>query len=106
MEIYYTSDTHSYVYPTDYVSREDKATGYMVLSSMFKDDALKIDGGDVLQGSPLVRFEMKRGNSPLMAAKAFNTAGLDVFVPGNHEVLQLHLMLKLYVRIFRMRKAC
>lgn len=85
MEIYYTSDTHSYVYPTDYVSREDKATGYMVLSSMFKDDALKIDGGDVLQGSPLVRFEMKRGNSPLMAAKAFNAAGLDVFVPGNHD---------------------
>ena len=85
MEIYYTSDTHSYVYPTDYVSREDKAAGYMVLSSMFKDDALKIDGGDVLQGSPLVRFEMKRGNSPLMAAKAFNAAGLDVFVPGNHD---------------------
>ena len=85
MEIYYTSDTHSYVYPTDYVSREDKAAGYMVLSSMFKDDALKIDGGDVLQGSPLVRFEMKSGNSPLMAAKAFNAAGLDVFVPGNHD---------------------
>lgn len=85
MDIFYTSDTHSYVYPTDYVSREEKAAGYMVLSSSFPDDALKIDGGDVLQGSPLVRYEMKNGIHPLTAAKAFNAACLDVFVPGNHD---------------------
>ena len=48
-DIYFTSDTHSYIYPTDYVSRGKKDMGYMVLASSFSDGAIIADGGDVLQ---------------------------------------------------------
>ena len=81
----YTSETHSYVFPYDFVKGRPEATGYMALSSAFCDDAIIIDGGDVLQGSPLARFESKQGKSLLYSARAFNAAGLDVFVPGNHD---------------------
>ena len=84
-DIYFTSDTHSYIYPTDYVSRRKKDMGYMVLASSFSDSAIIADGGDVLQGSPLVRYEIANGIRPFTAASAFNAAGLSIYTPGNHD---------------------
>ena len=84
-DIYFTSDTHSYIYPTDYVSRRKKDMGYMVLASSFSDGAIIADGGDVLQGSPLVRYEIANGIRPFTAASAFNAAGLSIYTPGNHD---------------------
>ena len=84
-DLYFTSDTHSYVYPTDYISSGKKNMGYMALSSCFRDGAVIADGGDVLQGSPLVRYEMKNTLRPFTAAEAFNRAGLSIYVPGNHD---------------------
>ena len=84
-DIYFTSDTHSYIYPTDYVSRGKKDMGYMVLASSFSDSAIIADGGDVLQGSPLVRYEIANGIRPFTAASAFNAAGLSIYTPGNHD---------------------
>ena len=74
-ELYFTSDTHSYVYPTDYISEGRKNMGYMALSSSFAEGAIIVDGGDVLQGSPLIRYEMKKGSRPFLAAEA---AGWDL----------------------------
>ncbi len=85
MDIYYTSDTHSYVYPTDYVSKAPKAMGYLLAASAFTPGSIVIDGGDILQGSPLLRYESSEGIEDRLIYKAFNTAGLDVFVPGNHD---------------------
>ena len=84
-EIFFTSDTHSYVFPTDYTSKGRKDMGYIAMSSAFSRDAIIVDGGDVLQGSPLVRCEMQGGLRPFTAAEAFNRAGLSVYVPGNHD---------------------
>lgn len=84
-EIFFTSDTHSYVFPTDYISKGWKDMGYIAMSSAFSGDAIIVDGGDVLQGSPLVRCEMQGGMRPFTAAEAFNRAGLSVYVPGNHD---------------------
>ena len=85
VDIYFTSDTHSYIYPYDYVTADRKAMGYMTASSCFSKDGIIIDGGDCLQGSPLMRYEMKNAVRPHLAAKAFNAAGLDIYVPGNHD---------------------
>ena len=85
VDIYFTSDTHSYIYPYDYVTADRKAMGYMAASSCFSKDGIIIDGGDCLQGSPLMRYEMKNAVRPHLAAKAFNAAGLDIYVPGNHD---------------------
>lgn len=84
-EIFFTSDVHSFIYPTDYISEERKSLGYAHLASLFSKDAIIIDGGDVLQGSPLARYEIEKGIRPFFMAEAFNSAGLDVFVPGNHD---------------------
>lgn len=84
-EIWFTSDTHSYLYPTDYISEEKKDMGYIALSSSFTPGSIVVDGGDVLQGSPLIRYEMKNGIRPFLAAEVFNRAGLDIYVPGNHD---------------------
>ena len=35
-ELYFTSDTHSYVYPTDYISEGRKNMGYIMPSSISK----------------------------------------------------------------------
>ena len=56
-DLYFTSDTHSYVFPTDYISSGKKDMGYLALSSGFTQGGIIADGGDVLQG--------KRGSGPL-----------------------------------------
>ena len=84
-EIFFTSDTHSYVFPTDYISEGKKDMGYIAAASLFKEGAIIADGGDVLQGSPLIRYELENGIRPFTAAEAFNRAGLSVYTPGNHD---------------------
>ncbi len=84
-DLYFTSDTHSYLYPTDYISPDRKNMGYISLSSLFKDGAIIADGGDVLQGSPLVRYEIRNGIRPFLSSDVFNRAGLSIYVPGNHD---------------------
>ena len=84
-ELFFTSDTHSYVFPTDYISDEKRNMGYIAAASQFADGAIIADGGDVLQGSPLIRYELEKGIRPFTAAEAFNRAGLSIYTPGNHD---------------------
>ncbi len=83
--IYYTSDMHSYLYDTDYVSSSSKGTGYFNLARHFDPSALIIDGGDVLQGSPFAREISKNNFKSLVQAEVMNAAHVQVFVPGNHD---------------------
>ena len=55
LTIYFTSDLHGYIYPTDYRGSEEKELGLFKCASRFRKDGntLVIDGGDILQGSPL-----------------------------------------------------
>ena len=85
MRIYFTSDTHSYIFPYDYIHEGVRDMGYAHLSSAFTDDAIIIDGGDLLQGSPVIRQALLSGRRPLPMASLFNAAGLGVFTPGNHD---------------------
>lgn len=58
LTILFTSDLHAYIYPTDYRSREERDIGLFKCASRFTRDGntLIIDGGDLLQGSPLGAF--------------------------------------------------
>ena len=85
MKVYFTSDTHSYILPTDYLHPVKMDMGYAHLASAFTPGSVVLDGGDVLQGSPLIRYALKSGSHPLPPSLAFNAAGLDVYVPGNHD---------------------
>ncbi len=88
MKIIFTSDIHSYLFPTTFAERTDRNMGhYRIIGSYEKDDdTLVIDGGDNLQGSALGKFIMeKRIFSPFPQAEAFREGGLDIAVPGNHD---------------------
>lgn len=53
--IYFTSDLHGYIYPTDYRSREERDIGLFKCASQFRKDGntLIIDGGDISAKAPL-----------------------------------------------------
>lgn len=53
LTIFFTSDLHSYIYPTDYRSQAKKELGLFKCASQFQKDGntLIIDGGDLLQDS-------------------------------------------------------
>ena len=87
LTIYFTSDLHSYIYPTDYRSQEEKDLGLFKCASQFQKDGntLIIDGGDLLQGSPLGAFCHDTVGSAAQFAQIMNRCGYDYVTLGNHD---------------------
>lgn len=105
-KIYYTSDTHGHVFPVDYATNKTVPTGLINMASQIKKDGdtLVLDGGDSLQGTPLIHYYLENYlkhpgdfaqllNRPATpgdfcfhpVAEAFNYMGLDYFTLGNHD---------------------
>lgn len=89
LAIYQTSDLHGYVYPTNYVKDMDlgilKIGSYILKDEKNYDASLKIDCGDLIQGSALAHYLSKRKieKNPLIQGLEF--IGYDAYVIGNHE---------------------
>ena len=99
LTIRFTSDTHGYLYPTNYADRSDKPMGLMKLAAEYPHDGntLILDGGDTIQGSPMATLyhrlspEEKRqcladdryGAHPFAAM--MNLAGYQFVTLGNHD---------------------
>ena len=99
LTIYYTSDVHGYLYPTDYVEAGEKNLGLMRMLPAFVRDGntLIIDGGDSLQGSPMTNYfyrltpeerrgiltDTRFGTHPIAAV--MNLAGYRYVTLGNHD---------------------
>ena len=99
LSIRFTSDTHGYLFPTNYADRQERAMGLMKLAADFPHDGntLILDGGDTIQGSPLTNFfhrlpeeERRRcladgthGRHPIAAM--MNLAGYQFVTLGNHD---------------------
>lgn len=90
--ILFTSDIHGHLYPTDYRGPGDKPVGLIKLAAHIERERqqdpalLLIDGGDLIQGTPLMYHYAKfdrSGRHP--AARALNALRYDLVVPGNHE---------------------
>ena len=105
MTIWFTSDTHGYLYDTNFASREPRNLGLLGFGvpgeagrpAFPKDEnTLVIDGGDTIQGSPLTYFCRHEGVA-LPIAGAMNDLGYDYVTLGNHdfnngpEWLEMHL---------------
>ncbi|MCE5342536.1 MAG: bifunctional metallophosphatase/5'-nucleotidase, partial [Eubacteriales bacterium] len=56
LTIYYTSDTHGYLYPTNFVDTQPRPMGLLGMAFPKDGNTLVIDGGDTLQGSPLAYY--------------------------------------------------
>lgn len=87
--IYQTSDLHGYVYPTNYV--KEQPLGILKIGSYIKEDevnydaSLKIDCGDLVQGSALTHYLYKHDikNNPII--EGLENIKYDIYVLGNHE---------------------
>lgn len=87
LKIYFTSDLHGYVYPTDYTDTTVKQMGILKMISSYQKDGntLIIDGGDTIQGSPFCTFLSSEKPSIHPIAEVMNAAGYDYVTLGNHE---------------------
>ena len=89
MRIIYTSDTHGHIFPINYAKNCPEDAGLFCIASQIKKDGntLVIDGGDSLQGTPLVSYYLEHRNeydfNPV--AEGFNVMKLDYYTLGNHD---------------------
>jgi len=87
VKIFYTSDTHGYLLPVSYATREKKDVGLFALTENFEKDGntLIIDGGDTIQGSPFTMYTSKKNDEQHPVAEVLNRADYDYVTLGNHD---------------------
>ena len=108
LTIFFTSDLHAYIYPTDYRSREERDIGLFKCASRFTRDGntLIIDGGDLLQGSPLGAFCHDTLQNADPFAEMMNCCGYDYVTLGNHDFNYGMPYLESYLNALRARCVC
>ena len=108
LTIYFTSDIHGYIYPTDYRSREEKDIGLFKCANRFQKDGntLIIDGGDGLQGSPFGAFCHDILGRADTLAEIMNCCGYDYVTLGNHDFNFGMSYLGSYLQMLRARCIC
>lgn len=84
LTIYFTSDTHGYLYPTNFCDQQPHPMGLLSMGFPKDENTLIIDGGDTVQGSPLTYFCRVTGQEPPVA-QALNARGYDYVTLGNHD---------------------
>ena len=87
--IYYTSDIHGNLMPVDYTGIGHKKGGLRPIAREIVHDGntLVLDGGDSLQGTPLVAYYLEHAGEYAShpVADAFGAMGLSAFTLGNHD---------------------
>ncbi|MEX0381481.1 bifunctional UDP-sugar hydrolase/5'-nucleotidase [Leuconostoc sp. MS02] len=97
-KIYYTSDVHGYLLPTDYIKNGSQPLGLSNVAVNYEKDGntIIVDGGDMYQGSPMLQY-LQKNNGIDAVTIAMNLAGYDYVTLGNHDfnfgydVLKKHL---------------
>ena len=86
-KIYFTSDTHGFVFPTNFLAKEPIAMGLLSCISHFHKDGntLVIDGGDTVQGSPFSKFMWQNSAEDCLISKVLNHGEYDFVTMGNHD---------------------
>ena len=87
-----TSDVHGHLAPWDYFEATPADLGLGAAAAIVErereadPDLLLLDGGDTIQGTPLVDFyNLKRPEAPNPMAVVMNAMGYDAMAVGNHE---------------------
>ncbi len=101
LKIYFTSDLHGYVYPTDYrdANENDMNMGLLKIINSFNKDGntLIIDGGDTIQGSPFTNYLSSSEFDIHPLAEIMNEGGYDYVTLGNHDFNYGYDYLKKYL---------
>lgn len=87
LQIYFTSDVHAYIYPTDYHTPGEMNIGLFKCANRFHKDGntLVIDGGDILQGSSFGAYVHDSKGEARTLAEIMNQCGYDYVTLGNHD---------------------
>ena len=105
LTVYFTSDIHGYLYPTNFQNREPRPMGLLSMRFPKDGNTLVIDGGDILQGSPLTYFGRAQ-HADLPIARAMNERGYDYVTLGNHDFNYGRENLSRYLRELNARCLC
>ncbi len=84
LTVYFTSDTHGYLYPTSFLDEAPRPMGLFSMTFPKDGNTLVIDGGDSLQGSPLTYYCNEKG-IPTPVSNAMNRLKCDYVTLGNHD---------------------
>ena len=88
LHIYYTSDTHGYLFPRSYATNQPVQEGLLSCINDYRKDenTLIIDGGDTIQGSPFTMYlnDSEMGASSI--ARTLSVGGYDYVTIGNHDI--------------------
>ncbi|MCC5908895.1 MAG: bifunctional metallophosphatase/5'-nucleotidase [Clostridiaceae bacterium] len=108
LKIYFTSDVHGYIFPTDYRDQDTKALGFLNIMEEFHKDGntLIIDGGDTIQGSPFATYLSNLDFDYHPMAEVMNEVGYDYITLGNHDFNYGYDYLKKYVNNLNAKCLC
>ncbi len=93
MRIIFTSDTHGHVFPINYASNAHEKSGLFSIAAQLKGNneidgnTLVIDGGDSLQGTPLMSYYLSHMDEYELhpMAEGFKAMGTRYYTLGNHD---------------------
>ena len=89
LAIYQTSDLHGFVYPTNYVTKQQlgilKIGSYILEDEENFDASLKVDCGDLIQGSVLTNYLSRKQIKSNPIIEGLEKINYDAYVLGNHE---------------------
>lgn len=105
LTVYFTSDIHGYLYPTNFQDMKPRPMGLLSMRFPKDENTLVIDGGDILQGSPLTYYSHSLGIS-LPIAEAMNDRGYDYVTLGNHDFNYGRVNLLRYLRALDAQCLC
>lgn len=99
LKIYFTSDLHGYVYPTDYVDKSEKNIGLLNIINAFEknENTLIIDSGDTIQGSPFTNYLSNADFDIHPMSTILNSGKYDYITLGNHDFNYGYDYLKKYL---------
>ncbi len=105
LTVYFTSDTHGYLYPTDFCDSRPRPMGLLSMRFPKDENTLIIDGGDTIQGSPLTYYCHTAGEDAPVA-DALNDRGYDYVTLGNHDFNYGPQNLSRYLHALKARCLC
>ncbi|OON96486.1 MAG: bifunctional metallophosphatase/5'-nucleotidase [Epulopiscium sp. Nele67-Bin005] len=99
IKIYFTTDTHGFIFPINYATKQKTNSGVLACGLEFQKDGntLIIDAGDTLQGSPFTKILWEDTTEGCVISEVFNQVGYDYVTLGNHDFNYGHNNLKRFV---------